>query len=385
MRVPVSRWRQQPVPLVLSSVAICAVVAAVLATGGGSGAVHQPRSSGRGAGADRPVASASVRPTLDGRTPATGRLHTARAADPLAAWRGPLDIALLHGVEAAEGYGGLASAAIWVQGWPGPVVHGDASRLGRLWSVSKPVTAIAAGLLTSGHFGQPLYGAMTDAITRSDNCAQRRVVLGLQQLAGSKPRAVNDFTKVLELGSVTLHSEYQIGSISEDQDCIPYLQANRGTVSDPLQPALEFGVYTWNVVDAVSFAHALAIGTYGRSGSAVLHLMRLPKQYALAPTSHDDYTSALDRPPSGGDFPASWRPGYKGGWGGSQQGDFLAEQIVDLDLGGHAVSLAAMFWPSAPAPSDDPGRGVSPAALEALLSTVRMRLEHLAPPSEATG
>lgn len=294
-----------------------------------------------------------------------------------AEWRRLLDSALLRGIRAAERQGGVASAGIWVDSWSRPVLQGAIERCARMWSVSKVVTSLAA--MSLGADGDPFVRrAMVDAITRSDNCAQRRVVLALRKLAGSQAAEVSDVTKVLARAHVTPTGAYEVGAITDDRDCIPYLEATRGTLADPLQPALEFGTLTWSVSDAVSFAHALATHVYGRAGAAMLRLMRLPKRYALQPASRQDYTSPLDRPPSGGDFPSAWRPGYKGGWGGSEQADFVTEEIAVLDIHGHSVALAADFWPSTPASSDDPGRGIAPDALEALFTPVRAVLKPIA-------
>jgi hypothetical protein len=266
---------------------------------------------------------------------------------------------------------------MWVAGWPTPLTQGATSRSDQLWSISKVATALAVALESPGAISGPVYRAMSDAITRSDNCAQWRLALALEQLTGSNASAAAAFRRTFTRAAVSPRGTYEVSG-GDDPTCVPYLIATRGTSPDPFESVVEFGAYTWNVLDAIRFAYTLGTGGYGKSGALVLRLMREPKHYALEPTSRQDYTSPLDRPPSGGDFPSAWRPAYKGGWGGSADDDLLAEQIVVLDVNGHIIALAAMFWPSAPTPNDDPGQGVSPKALEALFSSVRERLEQLA-------
>ena len=101
---------------------------------------------------------------------------------------------LQHGVNAAAALGGTAEAAIMLDGWRTPVIasseaRGEA-RFMRMWSMSKVATAIAVlrGLGWGQRPGRPisheLDEALHGAITRSENCRQRRVVLELQRLYG---------------------------------------------------------------------------------------------------------------------------------------------------------------------------------------------------------
>src|SRR5207244_2549618 len=96
-----------------------------------------------------------------------------------------LETALRHGVlDATRTYGGSAEVAVWPIGDPSPTWYGDATTPRRMWSMSKAVTVIALQRETGGHIGPLTQEAITDAITRSDNCAQRALVGRLQDLTG---------------------------------------------------------------------------------------------------------------------------------------------------------------------------------------------------------
>jgi hypothetical protein len=290
-------------------------------------------------------------------------------------WRIPLENALQRGVYAADQRGGTAAAAIWVAGWPGPLVAGDTTTVDRIWSMSKPVASIAL-LKSIEALGDIPPASVTTAIhwaiTASDNCAMRYIEFSLEQEAGSD--ALSRFQSVLHQAGIdrteTVPAEPYAAC---DDEQLPW-----GAVAADVQ-TLEFGTYTWTITDAVRFAHALITGVYGQAGQLVASEMRLRKQRAKLSTP-EDYTSPLYEPPSGGDvFPASWQPGFKGGWGGSTHADFLAGQIVILNIRGVQVALAAEFWPSQePVSGDDnPGNTHAPAALEDLFGEVSSELRQL--------
>ena len=105
-----------------------------------------------------------------------------------------LGVELQHGVDAAAALGGTAEAAIMLDGWRTPIIasseaRGEA-RFMRMWSMSKVATMVAVlrGLGWGRRGGRPispeLDEALHGAITRSENCRQRRVVLELQRLSG---------------------------------------------------------------------------------------------------------------------------------------------------------------------------------------------------------
>jgi hypothetical protein len=249
-----------------------------------------------------------------------------------------------------------------------------------MWSVSKPVTAVTAlssAANSSQTVGAAVDRAMVDALTRSDNCAQRRVVVAVQELNGGVGPADVAFRNVLKDAGAHASGTPYAAPLS-DTSCNAYLASTEGRLSTARvrQPALQFGTYEWTVRDAVTFAYALGTGRYGAEGDQVLRWMRRPKARA-SEGSPLDYTSPLDLPPSGGRFPAGWQPAYKGGWGGHEQNNFVAEQIVVLKIAGRTVALAAVFRPHVQPPNDDPGTSAAPQALEDVFRALQARLAHI--------
>lgn len=301
----------------------------------------------------------------------------AATAPPLA--RSRVRSALRKGVQRGNEDGGLLGAAVLAQGWQRPIVVGNSGTY-RLWSVSKPVAAVAVlveAAATKQRAGRGVEQAMLDAITRSDNCAARRVVVALQQLSGGAAGADVAFRRVLAMAGASTNGDATPAPyVADDASCDRYLAHVAGGLNRAQleAPALQLGTYEWGVRDEVRFAYALGSGTYGSAGAEVLRLMRRQKARALEGTPLD-YTSSLDLPPSGGRFPEAWAPAYKGGWGGHDQDNFIAEQIVILDVDGQTVALAAVFRPNVQPPSDDPGRTPAPRAMETLFRSFRRALQ----------
>jgi CubicO group peptidase (beta-lactamase class C family) len=295
-------------------------------------------------------------------------------------WRAPLRRALERGRQQGEALGGWIDAAVWAQPWANPVVIGGGHTF-RLWSVSKPITAIAiirAARRDHRSVGPGVTQSMVDALTRSDNCAQRRDVVALQRLSGGPARASRAFRQVLGVAGASTHGSSKAKPLKYVALCASYLAAHADGLS-PEQtraPALLLGTDTWTVEDAVRFGYALGHGRYGAAGRRVLRWMREPKQHPNEGTSRD-YTSPLDLPPSGGRFPASWKPAYKGGWGGHQHNNFLAEQVVILDVAGRTVAIAAVFRPDEQPINDNPGGTAAPRALEDVFAAARRELSRL--------
>jgi hypothetical protein len=282
---------------------------------------------------------------------------------------------MAEGAAAAERLGGTASVAIWVDGWERPVVVGDAPAAGRLWSMSKAVAAVAlfeAEERRGRSPGRVLETALTDAITRSDNCGERRVVIGLQELTGGLPEADGAFHEVLAAADVRIGPTPQEDTLAPDT-CQVYFE-QRAATSEPDAVALEFGTDTWTVADAVRFAHALTNGTYGQAGAAVLSIMRKPKAAALTALEGNDGDHIPDLEWGAGDVFAGSQPAYKSGWGGSQQHRFLAGQIVVLAGARPRVAIAAVFYPSPEPTDDDVGATAAPEAIARLLTPIAGRL-----------
>jgi hypothetical protein len=304
------------------------------------------------------------------RAAAPGKRHATSAGTPSTLRMSRVGAALDSGVRAAERLGGTAEAAVWVQGWPQPVHAGDFRRVTRMWSMSKPVTAVAT-LEAAAKIGRApsatLVDAMSRALSRSENCRQRRVVLGLQTIAGGVPAAHADIVDVLSRsGARGARVTEDVGPIAAP--CRSYLSSTSAGLADPFGPALLLGVSTWTVDDAVAFAHALAAGVFGSAGDRVIGLMRAPKARSAELEVPSDYTARLDW--GAGRALRPWRPAYKAGWGGSADGRFLVGQIAVIDVEGTYIALAAMFHPSVQPAIDDPGSTAGPAAIEAIFGSV---------------
>lgn len=289
--------------------------------------------------------------------------------------RARLGAELQHGVEAAAALGGTAEAAIMLDGWQAPVIasseaRGEA-RYMRMWSMSKVATMIAVlrALGWGQRPGRPISSeldeALHGAITRSENCRQRRVVLELQRLSGSTGAARRAIQEVFAEAGAMVRVGTQIAP--PEENCLEYLEAQTD-LAEPLAPALLLGTSTWRAGDAVRMVHALLMDTYGAAISQeVLGLMRLPKL-----PSREVKAGELTAP-------LSWGAGeslpqgtpYKAGWGGSLNGNFLAGQIALPDLPGIGrAALVAIFHPDHQPSRDDPGITEAPQALDAIFSSL---------------
>jgi hypothetical protein len=291
--------------------------------------------------------------------------------------------AALQGITVgAHRYDGELEVGAMRDSWTAPLVrastrHG-ADRAMRAWSMSKVFTAVS--LLRAEHWrhalGEPLAAevtaAMTNAIRRSENCAQRRVVLALQDASGGTPAAARAaISDVMRLaGATTVRVATQ--AEAPDPACAAYLATQRH-LRRPGAIALLTGTSIWHLSDALRFTHALATGVYGDAvTSAVLDLMRKPKLRSREGVRAD--FSA----PVGWGAGAAMGPGkvaYKAGWGGTQQGAFLAGQIAVIELPGNRwAAAAAMFHPHSEPPKDDPGLTRAPAAITAAMRALAKTL-----------
>lgn len=289
--------------------------------------------------------------------------------------RTKLQVALDRGVDGADELGGETAAAVWVAGDRQPILSGPVRVPHRMWSMSKAVVAVAALQAMGGKPEPVLRSALADAIRRSDNCAIRRVIVGLQdRLKAGVSGTVAAFERVLRRGGARIETTPQ--AAAAEQACVRYLDRHRGGLpGGDLGVVPQFGTAQWTEVDAISFAHALAEGAYGIPGSYLLRLMEQPKE------------PPLEEPPpplappldwgAGSVFPSAWRPAWKAGWGGSQDSPphFLAGQIVSLQLARTRVAVAALFAPKAQPATDNPGLTRAPLALERVFDAVRTGLE----------
>lgn len=294
----------------------------------------------------------------------------------LQAFRDALD----RGVAEAErvgGDGGRAGAAIWVEGWPEPVVVGDNDQM-RLWSTAKPPTALAVMAAANAAGKRPVDGFqrwMSAAFERSENCPEREMVLYLQALNRNVPRdAAHQFRQVLARAGID--DAHVPGGVYPPDGTSCLTAAGRlGPLLYPLTTnALQLGTATWTVRDAVYFAHALATGVYGTDGERVLVLMRKPKARSRELLRASDFTAPIGW--GAGDVFKGWQPAYKPGWGGHNRGDFVIEQYVVLNVRGHRIAIAAAYHPRQQPTVDDPGQGDAWLALEDIFRPLRAAIEH---------
>jgi hypothetical protein len=266
----------------------------------------------------------------------------------------------------AERLGGTAQAAIWMAGWPKPVVTGSEAPM-RMWSMSKVVVSLAMLQASGGRLSSESRDAMRAAITRSDNCAIRRVTLGLQDLTHGTEGARAGFDSVLAAAGI--HTPRVTQQQTPEPVCQRYLQAHGHNLKDPMGVAVLFGTAEWTLTDAVQFARALADGKYGRDGEYVLRLMSEPKERDPHLKSFE-FTADVDF--GAGRALSRWSPAYKSGWGGSQNGsrDYLLGQIVVPTGLPRKVAMAVAFHPDVQPLHDDPGATDAPMALETMLSTL---------------
>jgi hypothetical protein len=287
-----------------------------------------------------------------------------------------IEEALERGVREAAALGGTVEAAAMAGGWSEPVVVASPSaavrRSMRMWSMSKVATMIALlGKLGWGDepgeaISPELSEAFSGAITRSENCHQRRVVLELERANGGAAGARAALEEVFRESGASADIATQIEA--SESICLPYLEAQT-EIPDPLAPALLLGTSKWRIGDAVALLHALATDRFGAAVSdRVLELMRAPK------------LSSREVPPGELTAPLEWgagkvfagrEPAYKAGWGGALNGNFLAGQICLVELPGIGeVALAAAFHPDVQPPRDDPGITAAPRAIESVFGAV---------------
>lgn len=288
-----------------------------------------------------------------------------------------LAAALKAGVEEAAALGGEVEAAAMLDGSPAPIVvtseEGGAQRHMRLWSLSKVVTMVA--LLRSlgweeraGEMPSPeVASALEGALTRSENCRQRRVVLELQEATGGVAGARRALAEVLSLAGGRIVPGAQVEE--PESLCVPFL-SEQAEIPDPMSPALLLGTSRWRVADAVRLVHALSAGTYGASvSSRVLDLMRARKEPSRESES-GELTAPIDW--GAGAVFLGLLPAYKAGWGGALNGNFMAGQIALVPAGGGGeLALAVMFHPDAQPSRDDPGITAAPEAIESVMEAVR--------------
>lgn len=290
----------------------------------------------------------------------------AEAADATGA---QLAAALADGA-AAVAASGTVEAAVMLDGASEPSVAGGAQRSMRLWSTVKLVTALT--LLAERDGGAAgLESVLERALTQSDNCAQRKMVLELQRDLGSTGAVAEAVRRTVEVAGGQIDMTLAQQDDSGEQCVAPGYQGL--SAEDAALPALLLGTTEWRVSDAVQVAHAVrSRQVYGPAQSDyLLDLMRRPKRDSPAPGAAEQLTAA----PSWGAGEVfaerCWNVAYKGGWGGTVQGSYLAEQVGTVELpGGRWAAFAVVFRPAAQPPDDDPGKAGAPEALSTVLGVL---------------
>lgn len=278
----------------------------------------------------------------------------------------------------ARKLGGRVQAAVWVDGWSQPVIVGDdLDRQMRMWSMAKPVEAIAVLQLAARAGIRPSVGfrlSMQRALRRSENCPARRMVLELEKLTGGPRAARMAFTAVLRRAGADPAVAWEMdGPSDQSADCEAFLDRESAGLATPDTVAVLFGTSLWRLTDAVHFAHALGDGAYGAAGAAVISTMSRPK--LLSRETGAVFTA-----------PTAWGAGrafrgyhvaYKAGWGGATQRHFLAGQFAVVNVKGRNVAVAAAFHPRTQPAIDDPGETAAPQALEVIFFEISRMLTRL--------
>lgn len=290
-------------------------------------------------------------------------------------------------LDAARLGDGTVQAAVMLDGWSDPLVAasepGAGQRPMRMWSIAKVVTAVALlrelGWQTPGQAREPsdqVAVAMRDALVRSENCRQRRMVLGLQALAGGPEGARAALRDVLR--DAGADADLGVDVEAPEPLCHEYLETQRGSIADPFAPTLLLGTATWRIADLARFFHALGSGGYGeRIRRYLFGLMRAPKERSTE-VPPGEFTADLAW--GAGNALAGYDPAYKAGWGGTLQGAFMAAQAAAVELeDGRTMVFAVAFHPSTQPPKDDPGSTAAPAAIERVMGLLADELFEPAP------
>lgn len=271
----------------------------------------------------------------------------------------------------AEAPYGQVNVAAWPVTQARPTLVGNTAGVSwRMWSMAKPVTAIALlAALARHHLTLDAAGqtAMADALRRSDNCGETWMILRLQQLDASAG-AFADFAAVLSRAGVSLTDTPQTGGLATE--CGSYMQV-RAPIDDATAIHWSFGTATWTLLGAVSFARALGAGVYGAAGQRVLELMSEPKEAQLTGLEGPSGDHIADPEWGAGEAFAGEDLAYKAGWGGSQERDFVAGQLGVVGRNARQMAFAIYFLPAIQPDSDDVGRTAAPAVIERVLSALR--------------
>ncbi|HEX8103656.1 MAG TPA: hypothetical protein VF533_13655 [Solirubrobacteraceae bacterium] len=267
---------------------------------------------------------------------------------------------------------GRLELAVWANGWSDAAVAPPSAKTAqsRMWSMSKPVTAVALMEALDGRAPEDhAFEAMQGALIRSENCRQRRVVLELQKHAGGADKAAARIRSVLERAGASPDVNIPLKPEGpEDAQCDAVL---RGLGADPASPALQLGTAEWTVRDGAAFARALAAREYGKAGETPRRLMMRPKDRSHDPGVTDADYSVSPEWGARREFSRFPDLAFKGGWGGRRQKRYLVGQIVSMTIHGVPVGVMGVFHPNVqPTVSDDPGDTKGPEEIERAFGTI---------------
>jgi len=275
---------------------------------------------------------------------------------------------------------GTAELALMLDRDVTPLVRGAAPfEPVRVWSMIKPVTAVALLRARKGQVGG-LGRYLRGALLRSENCAQRKLVLELQRAQGGidqAKRALRDTLAAVGGNLVTRQAQISL----DGRDCrVPGYDLL--SAADAARPSLFAGTTDWRISDAARFAHGLrGERVFGKNISdRILGLMRQPKLRSREPSADSRITAPLEWG-AGTTFRAlCWQVAYKGGWGRNTTVPFTAGQLGTVELGnGRWAAFAVVFHPSKVPPDSDPGKADAPAGLAVALAPVKRKLQRQFP------
>lgn len=275
---------------------------------------------------------------------------------------------------------GTAEVALMLDRDVEPVVRGAApDQPVRVWSMIKPVTAVALLTALDGD-ARGLDPYLRAALRRSENCAQRKLVLELQRVEGGIDAAKLALRDTLTaVGGELDTKRAQISANGRDCQAPGYdLLSN----ADAARRSLFAGTTNWRIADAARFAHALrGERVFGKSISdRILGLMREPKLPSREPGADGRTTAPLDWG-AGATFRAvCWHVAYKGGWGRNTSVPFTAGQLGTVELGnGRWAAFAVVFHPAKVPPDSDPGKADAPQGLAVALAPLKRKLQRQFP------
>ena len=290
---------------------------------------------------------------------------------------------LLAAESAVASHYGRVEVAVEIGSGRPLLVGSDPGAPLRLWSLSKPVTAVTMlahtrnqSVASEAH-QMALY--LSRALRMSDNCAQRALMLKVQAEVGGIRAARLALAHTISLAGGSVNTDVmQADDLGFQCITSTYTGIPRSEVSEP---ALLAGTGTWTIADALKLAAGLRTGIFGSPGRVVSKYMAEPKLYGVEPGA--DVTTNPNWG-AGAAFPqACWQLAYKAGWGGAASHiQWLATQIGSFSLRDFGfAAFAVAYQPYSQPANDDPRNANAPEAFADVFSALRSALSeaHLSP------